>query len=240
MSIIRENLNEVKESIANIASASGRDPNEVELIAISKTHPPEVIQQAIDAEQLVFGENKVQEARAKIPLLPSKVRWHLVGHLQKNKIRHALPLFELIHGVDSLELAKDMNRVADELGLFPRILLEVNVAGESTKFGFKPDVLRRELEELLSLNRVQIEGLMTIAPMVEKPEEARPYFAQLRTLRDELQKSAGVPLPQLSMGMSGDYTAAIPEGATMVRIGTAIFGPRSAKKLRLAENFGND
>lgn len=240
MSPISNRLEFIKSAIADSAIAAGRDPGSIELVAISKTHPPESIREAIDAGQVVFGENRVQEARSKIPLLPSNVRWHLVGHLQKNKIRQALPLFELIHGVDSLELARDINRIAAELGLFPRILLEINVAGESTKFGFKRPDLHRDMQELLALDRVQIEGLMTIAPIVEEAEDARKYFADMRILRDDLQQVFGIPLPQLSMGMSGDFTAAIKEGATMVRVGTAIFGPRSSKNLLAGGAFSSD
>ena len=231
------NLASIKASIAETAVSAGRAPADVELVAVSKTHPPESIQPAIDAGQLIFGESRVQEARAKIPLLPSKARWHLIGHLQKNKIRHALPLFELIHGVDSLELARDIDRIAAETCLLPRILLEVNVSGEASKFGYKQETLRRELDQLLELKRLQIEGLMTIAPIVEKPDDARKFFADLRTFRDELETASGVRLPQLSMGMSGDYPAAIREGATMVRIGTAIFGARSGRNLKTSESL---
>ena len=230
----------VKSSIAEAAVAAGRQPDDVKLVAVTKTHPPEAIREAIDEGQLLFGENRVQEAKAKIPLLPSKAQWHLIGHLQKNKIRAALPLFELIHGVDSLQLARDMDRVAAELGLFPRILLEVNVAGESTKFGFKPADVHREMEGLLALERVRVEGLMTIPPPVEKADDARKYFAALCELRDELQAASGIRLPELSMGMSGDYTAAIREGATMVRVGTAIFGPRSSRNLRASDALSGD
>jgi pyridoxal phosphate enzyme (YggS family) len=235
MSDIAQRLASVKTTIAGVATAAGRKPEEVQLIAVTKTHPPESIHEAMHEGQLVFGENRVQEARVKIPLLPSKARWHLIGHLQKNKIRAALPLFEWFHGVDSSGLARDMDRIAGELGLFPKILLEINVAGESTKFGFKPAEIRRDLEGLLVLERLQIGGLMTIAPIVEEAGEARKYFAELRALRDDLQAAAGIPLPELSMGMSGDYAAAIQEGATMVRIGTAIFGPRSGKNLRASD-----
>jgi hypothetical protein len=240
MSDIAQKLASVKNIIADTASAAGRKPEEVQLIAVTKTHPPEAIQQAIDEGQLLFGENRLQEARAKIPLLSSKARWHLIGHLQKNKIRAALPLFELIHGIDSLDLARDIDRIAGELGLFPKILLEINMAGESTKFGFKSSDLHRDMPALLALGRVQIGGLMTIAPIVEEADEARKYFAALRTLRDELQSTFGIRLPELSMGMSGDYTAAIQEGATMVRIGTAIFGARSSKNLRATDVFAGD
>jgi pyridoxal phosphate enzyme (YggS family) len=229
MSAIVDRLVAVREKIAQAASAAGRDPAAVELVAVSKTHPAESVREAGEAGQIVFGENRVQELLAKAPLLPSHLRWHLIGHLQKNKIRKALPVVDLIHGVNSLDLAQDIDRVAAELGLFPRVLLEVNVSGEGTKFGFKPDLLRSELDTLLTLPRVQIEGLMTIAPYVEDPEDVRPVFASLRDLRDELARRSGTPLTTLSMGMSGDYEIAIAEGATLVRVGTAIFGDRPQK-----------
>src|SRR4249919_109722 len=162
---VGENLERVRSQIADAAKKSGRSLDAIELIAISKTHEAEKIRAALDAGQEVFGESRVQEARAKIPLLPSNIRWHFVGRLQKNKIRHALPLFELFHSVDSLELARDMNRIADEEGLHPRVLLEVNLAGEGSKIGFAPDSLRAEMEMLLELPRLTIEGLMTIPPL---------------------------------------------------------------------------
>ena len=180
--------------------------------------------------RLLFGESRVQEARAKIPLLPSRLRWHFIGHLQKNKIRHALPLFEMFHGVDSLALAQDMQRIADEDGMQPRVLLEVNVAGEASKHGFTPEAVRRDLEAVLSLGRLTVEGLMTIPPFAPEAEASRRYFVALRELRDQLEAEFGVRLPQLSMGMSGDYAVAIEEGATLVRVGTAIFGERSRRK----------
>lgn len=202
---------------------------EINLVAVSKTHPPEAVIEALDAGQIVFGESRVQEARAKVPLVPARARWHFVGHLQKNKIRHALPLFELLHGVDSLELARDIDRIAGEAGAFPSVLLEVNVAGEGTKFGFTADILRAQMEELLSLDRLNIDGLMCIPPPQPRAEMARGFFATLRELRDRVQAEFRVPLPQLSMGMSGDFAVAIEEGATLVRVGTAIFGERSGK-----------
>ena len=229
MSTLAERLAIVQCAIAEAAARAGRHAAEIELVAVSKTHPPEAVQEAIDAGQLLFGENRVQEARAKIPLLPGRARWHHIGHLQKNKIRHALPLFELFHGIDSLELARDFERIAAEAGVFPRVLLEVNVAGEGSKFGFSPAALREQMEPLLALDRVQIEGLMCIPPPVPKPEDARRYFVALRELRDRLQTECRVPLPRLSMGMSGDYTVAVEEGATLVRVGTAIFGDRAGK-----------
>ncbi len=179
-----------------------------------------------DAGQPIFGESRVQEARAKIPLLPSAARWHFVGHLQKNKIRHALPLFELFHSVDSLALAQDLERIAEEEGLRPRVLLEVNVAGEASKIGFGPAALREQLEELLLLVKLNIEGLMIIPPLAPDPEQSRQYFVMLRELRDEVEREFDLKLPELSMGMSNDYGVAIEEGATFVRVGTAIFGAR--------------
>jgi len=221
-------LEAVRSRIAAAAQRAGRDPQSVQLIAISKTHPFEAIRQVFDLGQLVFGESRVQEALAKIPLLPSAIRWHFIGHLQTNKIRKALPHFDLLHGVDNPDVARQMDRIAAELGLFPRVLLEVNVSGEQTKFGFDPETLRAQWDELLALPRVQVCGLMTMAPYDEDPEKSRPYFAKLRGLREELETRAGVPLPDLSMGMSGDFEAAIAEGATMVRVGSAIFGDRPA------------
>jgi len=230
---IEANLNRVRDEIAQAAKVSGRNVTDVELVAVTKTHPAEVVREAIGAGQVVFGESKVQEARAKIPLLPSHLRWHFIGHLQKNKIRHALPLFEMIHSVDSLDLAQAIDRIAQEDGLHPRILLEVNVAGEGSKFGFKATTLRAELESLLMLPRLSIEGLMCIPPLAEEAEASRKYFVELRELRDAIEKEFQVKLPQLSMGMTNDYSVAVEEGATLVRVGTAIFGERKRRNTDL-------
>ncbi|MEI6562262.1 MAG: YggS family pyridoxal phosphate-dependent enzyme [Verrucomicrobiota bacterium] len=229
------NLKSIQEQIAGAAARSGRRAEEITLVAVSKTHSPEAILEAVDAGQLVLGENRVQEARAKMPLLPGRLRWHLLGHLQSNKIRQALPVFERIHAVDSLALARDINRIAGELGLFPKVLLEVNVAGESSKFGFAPDALRAAMEDLLALDRVAIDGLMTIPPFAPEAESSRKYFAALRELRDALSSEFRVPLPELSMGMSGDFAVAVEEGATFVRIGTALFGERQGKAWKPVE-----
>lgn len=229
MDTISARLDHILGRIRAAAEKAGRAPGEVGLVAVSKTHPAESVREALEAGQAVFGENRVQELLAKAPLLPAAARWHLIGHLQKNKIRKVLPVAELIHGVDTAELAEDIDRIAAELGLFPRVLLEVNVSGEDTKFGFKPDMLRAQIDSLLALPRVQVEGLMTIAPYVENPEDARPCFVKLRELRDELAEKTFTPLPILSMGMSGDFELAIEEGATLVRIGAAIFGARTKK-----------
>lgn len=237
MNEIAENLERVRTQIADAAKKSGGSLDEIELVAISKTHEAEKVRAAFEAGQQLFGESRVQEARAKIPLLPSALRWHFVGRLQKNKIRHALPLFEFFHSVDSIALARDMNRIAEEEGLHPRVLLEVNVAGEGSKIGFSPDALRSEMEMLLGLPRLTIEGLMTIPPFAAEAEESRPYFVALRELRDQLAAQFQIALPQLSMGMSGDFTVAIEEGATLVRVGTAIFGKRTPARLRAATGF---
>jgi pyridoxal phosphate enzyme (YggS family) len=230
MGDIQKHLERVRAQIAEAAEKSGRQPADVELAAITKTHDAERVREAYEAGQSLFGESRVQEARAKIPELPSNLRWHFVGHLQKNKIRNALPLFELIHSVDSLALAQDMNRIAEEEGLHPRVLLELNVAGEGSKFGFKPETLRAEMETLLALNRLSIEGLMTIPPLADEAEASRKYFVGLRELRDSLEKEFSVRLPRLSMGMTNDFVIAVEEGATLVRVGTAIFGERRRPK----------
>jgi len=227
---IGDNLEFVRQQITTAAERSGRKPEAIELVAVSKTHDAEKVQAAFDAGQALFGESRVQEARAKIPLLSSRLRWHFIGHLQKNKIRHALPLFELFHGIDSLALAQDMQRIADDEGMRPRILLEVNLAGEASKHGFAPENLRQVFEELLSLSRLSIDGLMAIPPFAPEPESSRPYFVSLRKLRDELESEFNLQLPQLSMGMSSDFAIAIEEGATLVRVGTAIFGERRRLK----------
>ncbi len=230
MGEIAENLERVREEIAEAAAKAGRAANAVELVAITKTHPAERIREAVAAGQQLFGESRIQEARAKIPELPSVLRWHFVGHLQKNKIRHALPLFELFHSVDSLALAEEMNRIANEEGMHPRVLLEVNVAGEGSKFGFKPETVRAEMESLLALPRLSIEGLMIIPPLAEEAEASRTFFVQLRELRDALEKEFDLKLPQLSMGMTNDFPIAVEAGATLVRVGTAIFGERTRPK----------
>src|ERR1700722_13305563 len=199
MASTAESLERVREQIARAAAKAGRGCDDVELIAISKTHEAAKVREAVEAGQNLFGESRIQEARAKIPELPSSLRWHFVGHLQKNKIRHALPLFELIHSVDSLGLAEDINRIAQEEGAHPRVLLEVNVAGEGSKFGFSPETLRKELENLLALPRLSILGLMTIPPIAEEAESSRKYFVQLREFRDAVQSEFHVDFAQLSM-----------------------------------------
>ena len=226
---VAENLERVRERIMQAAVKVGRSTSDIKLVAITKTHPAEKVREALSTGHTLFGESRVQEARAKIPELPSNLRWHFVGHLQKNKIRHALPLFELFHGVDSLTLAQEMNRIAADEGAHPSVLLEVNVAEEGSKFGFKDETLRAEMESLLALPRLSIEGLMCIPPLADEPEASRTFFVRLRELRDSLEKEFDLRLPCLSMGMTQDFWIAVEEGATLVRVGTAIFGERSKR-----------
>jgi len=226
MSQISDNLINIHSRMQDATHRVGRQVSDVRLVAVSKTYPPAVIQEAWNAGQHVFGENRVQDALPKIAELPAEAEWHFIGHLQSNKIRKALPAFTLIHGVDNLELAQQINRIAGEMGLTANILLEINVSGEASKFGFSPTDLRQNLEDLLCLPNIRINGLMTMAPYSEDPETARPVFSKLRILRDELAAKTGQSLRELSMGMSGDFEVGIEEGATIVRIGSSIFGHR--------------
>lgn len=229
MNFFSDNLRQIQDRIRSAAESCGRDPGDIRLVAVSKTHPVAAVQEVAKAGQMVFGESRIQEAQEKIPLLPSSLEWHFIGHLQSNKIRRALPLFQLFHGVDHPKLALQMDRIAGELGCCCRILLEVNVSGEASKFGFQPDHLREEITGLLALQHVRVLGLMTMAPYSEDPHAARPYFSALRRLCEELREQTGAALPELSMGMSGDFESAIAEGSTIVRIGSSIFGEHPAK-----------
>ncbi len=233
MAEISENLAAVRDEVGAACRVAGRSSDDVELVAVSKRMPLEALRVAFEAGQRVFGESRVQEVLAKQPEMPGGqggARWHFIGHLQKNKIRRVLAGIDLFHGLDSLELAESMDRIADDEGLFPRVLIEVNVAGEASKHGFSPDGLLRDLDALLGLKRLQVEGLMTLAPYAEEAEASRPFFQRLRDLRDAVATRAGLPFSTLSMGMSGDYVVAIQEGATIVRVGTAIFGEREVEE----------
>ncbi len=223
---LAENLASIHQRIQAACERVGRDPSTVALLAVSKGMPPEVIREAADAGLALFGENKVQEAKAKIPLCPGRLRWHMIGHLQSNKCRDAVHFFELIHSVDSLTLAGEINRWAEKQAKTMPVLLEVNLAGESTKFGFKPDQAEADLAAFNALRHLEIHGLMTIAPWTADPERVRPIFRRLRELKTRCEVQLGAPLPQLSMGMSGDFEVAIEEGATMIRIWTSLFGRR--------------
>jgi len=223
---LSERLHDVRQRMAAAALRSGRKAGDVELLAVSKTFPPELIAAAAQAGQRLFGESRAQECLGKIPALSPQLRWHFIGHLQSNKVRKVLPLCEAFHSVDSTALALDFERIAQEEGCRPQIFLQVNVAGDGRKFGFTPESVRREIEPLLELKRVEVVGLMTIPPLVDVAEQSRVHFAALRKLRDQLANDTGTPLTGLSMGMSGDYETAIEEGATIVRVGSVIFGGR--------------
>jgi pyridoxal phosphate enzyme (YggS family) len=233
---LAENLEKIQQRIRAACERAGRDPGSITLLAVSKTHPPETIQAAADCGQVCFGENKVQEAKAKIPLCPGRLRWHFIGHLQSNKCRDAVELFEMIQSVDSLALGREINKRAEAASRTMAVLLEVNVAGEASKFGYAPDQLLAELKELNALPRLEIQGLMTVPPWTAEPEKARPHFRRLRELKEQAEMALGAPLPHLSMGMSDDFEMAIEEGATIVRIGTALFGPRVKAAPRPAED----
>ncbi len=226
MTDIAHHLAAVREQIASAAAHAGRDPATVRLVAVSKTHPAEAVAAAAATGQRIFGESRVQEARDKIPACPPGLDWHFIGHLQKNKVRQALPLFTFFHSIDSAPLAQAIDRIAGETGKPVEGLLEVNISGEETKHGFNPEQLRSEFAALARLPHLHIRGLMTMAPYSDNPEDARPVFRALRELRDELRAGHNDPLPELSMGMSGDFVPAIEEGATLVRIGSSIFGAR--------------
>ncbi len=227
MDDIAANLVGVRGRIAAACGRAQRDPASVELIAVSKTFPAAAVREAVAAGQAVFGESKLQEAESKIAALAGSLQWHFIGRIQRNKVRRIMARFDFIHALDSLALALDMDEIARELGVFPKVLVQVNVSGEASKGGFEPAVLRTELTTLLALKRVEIMGLMCIPPPGPLPESARPWFVALRALRDDLEQASGVALPWLSMGMSGDFEVAIEEGATHVRVGSSIFGNRS-------------
>jgi pyridoxal phosphate enzyme (YggS family) len=228
-------LERIRELIAAAARKSGRDPGEIELIAVTKTHLADTVRAALRAGLTEFGENKVQEARGKIEEL-GRGRWHLIGHLQTNKAKEAVRLFDAIDSLDRLELGEELDRRAEAFGKTQEVLLQVNIAGESTKFGCAPEAARGLAEAINALPRLSLRGLMTIAPYASEPEKSRPHFAALRKLRDTIQRETGLQLPVLSMGMSGDFAVAIEEGATSVRIGTALFGERLKLKQRRPED----
>ncbi len=232
---IASNFETIRQRIAAACARAGRNPADVSLLAVSKGHGPEAVQAAMDAGQTLFGENKVQEAKAKIPLCPGRARWHMIGHLQSNKARDAAQLFDMIEGVDSLSLAREISKHAATAAKTMPILLEVNLAGEASKFGYKPEALLAELLAINELPKIEVHGLMTVPPYSPTPERSRQYFKDLRALKEKCEQLLGAPLPQLSMGMSGDFEVAIEEGATIVRIGTALFGPRTYATKKSAE-----
>jgi pyridoxal phosphate enzyme (YggS family) len=235
--LLLDNASNIMKRISHAAMRAGRNPEEVKLIAVTKTVGIENIKEAIDAGLRTFGENRVQEAKTKIEELSRlsavgyslpTISWHLVGHLQKNKAKYAVQLFELIHSVDSIGLAEEINKQAEKIGKIQRILIQVKLSEENTKHGIKEEDLILLLETIKKLNNLKLEGLMTIPPYFKDPEKTRPYFKKLREIRDKINESLILdsPVHELSMGMSNDFEVAIEEGATMVRIGTAIFGER--------------
>ncbi|MBE5849597.1 MAG: YggS family pyridoxal phosphate-dependent enzyme [Lachnospiraceae bacterium] len=226
--MVEKNISEVKKRISEAAKAAGRNENEVTLIAVSKTKPVEMIKEAYDTGIRDFGENKVQEIMEKYPLLPSDIRWHLIGHLQTNKVKYIIDKVCMIHSVDSLKLAEEISRQAVKHNVTVDILIEVNVAAEESKFGVRPEDAIDLCRDISTLPGIRIRGLMTVAPFTSDPEENRPVFCALRQLFVDIdgKNIDNVCMDCLSMGMSGDYTVAIEEGATFVRVGTSIFGQR--------------
>ncbi len=224
---LEENYSRLCGEIRQAAEKAGRKPDTVRLLAVSKKVPAERLRILWGMGHRLFGENRVQEARAKIPEMPSGGEWHFIGGLQTNKAKDAVEWFDVIESVDRLDLAQELQKRAEAAGKNLRVLIEVNVGGEAAKHGTKPEEAGPLLQALNGLSRLEVRGLMAIPPFREKPEEARPYFRKLREIRDQLEQSSGAGLPELSMGMSHDFAVAIAEGSTLVRIGTALFGPRS-------------
>jgi pyridoxal phosphate enzyme (YggS family) len=223
-----ENLKTVMDRIASAAKRAGRTPSSVGLVVVTKTVDVEKIREATAAGASILGENRVQEAKEKIERLGQIAHWHLIGHLQTNKAKYAVKLFGLIHSVDNLELAKELDKQAAKINKVQDVLIEVNIAGEAAKAGVAMEGAASLIREAAKLKNISIKGLMTMPPYSENPEDSRPYFRELRKLAAGIRKEdiPGVSLQELSMGMSGDFEVAVEEGATMVRVGTAIFGER--------------
>ena len=225
MSEIKENLLRVIDRIEEAAIRVGRDPKEIRLVAVCKTVEPARIKEAIQAGVSILGENYVQEAKKKIEDIGRPVAWHFIGHLQSNKAKHAVQLFDMIHSLDSTALAEELNRRAEQANRMFKVMIEINLSGEATKFGTDEGKILNLARRILQLNYLSLEGLMTMPPYFDSPEMGRPYYIRLRELREKMVRE-GIPMKELSMGMSNDFEIAIEEGATYVRVGTAIFGPR--------------
>lgn len=226
--MIRQNLYEVRTNIENVCKKAKRDTDEVTLIAVSKTKPVEMLQEAYAEGCRDFGENKVQELVDKYEVMPKDIKWHMIGHLQRNKVKYIVDKVYMIHSVDSLRLAEEISKEACKKNVTVSVLIEVNVAGEETKFGVMPSELEELARQIAVLPGIAVKGLMTIAPFVDDPEDNRRYFASLKQLSVDITKKNidNITMNVLSMGMTGDYTVAIEEGASFVRIGTGIFGER--------------
>jgi PLP dependent protein len=225
MSQVKENLLKVLERIEKAARRAGRDPGEIKLVAVSKTVEPARVREAMDAGALILGESYIQEARKKIEELGRPVSWHFIGHLQSNKAKYAVALFDMIHSLDSLPLAEELNRRASEADRIMKVLIEVKLSEEATKFGAEEQRSLDIARGVLQLDHLSLEGLMTMPPYFDEPEMSRPYFIRLRGLKERMS-AEGIPVRSLSMGMSNDFEIAIEEGANYVRVGTAIFGAR--------------
>jgi pyridoxal phosphate enzyme (YggS family) len=226
---LKQRLEHIKKRIRQVAESCNRDPGSIRLVVVSKTFPPETVKEAIEAGAAILGENYVQEAREKFEaLVQYPVSWHFIGHLQSNKAKYAVRLFDLIHSVDSLKLARALDKEAQKAEKIQPILVQVNISGEDTKSGIAAENTLSLISEISQMENVSIKGLMTMPPYFYQPEKVRPYFAALRKLRDQIKNQSlrNVSLEELSMGMTGDFEVAIEEGATLVRIGTAIFGER--------------
>ncbi len=230
--MVRENLFAVEQNIIKVCKQSNRDPKEVTLIAVSKTKPREMIEEAILCGKKEFGENKAQEMKEKCDALPKELKWHFIGHLQTNKVKYVVGRAFLIHSVDSYHLAEAIEAESAKKDVISHILIEVNVAQEETKFGLKPEETLALIEKIAKLKHIRIEGLMTIAPFVENPEENRSVFRKLKELSVDIagKNIDNVSMSVLSMGMTNDYEVAVEEGATHVRVGTGIFGERDYSK----------
>ncbi len=225
---IAENIAQVQQRIATACKRTERSPEEVQLVAIGKKFTADVIREASDAGLTLFGENRVQEAKAKIPDCPGHLRWHFIGNLQTNKCRDAVALFDMLHAIDSLHLAEELNKRCEQAAKVMPVLLEVNVSGEGSKHGFTSETAVNAMEAFFDFPQLELHGLMTMAPYSRQPESSRPYFQKLCEVKAACEDKLGAPLPELSMGMSGDYEIAIEEGATLIRLGTTLFGPRAA------------
>ena len=225
MAGIKENLLRVMERIERAARKVGRDPEEIKLVAVSKTVETARIKEAIEAGVAILGENYVQEAQKKIEEIGRPVSWHFIGHLQSNKAKYAIRLFDMIHSLDSISLAEELNRKAEQADLVIKVMIEVNLSKEATKFGTDEEMVLNLAKRIQNLSHLSLEGLMTMPPYFDSPEMSRPYYIVLRELKERMVKE-GIPMKELSMGMSNDFEIAIEEGATYVRVGTAIFGQR--------------
>ena len=227
MSQIKENLLRVIERIDNTAQRAGRNSSEIKLVAVSKTVESARIREAIEAGVSILGENYIQEAQKKIEEIGRPVAWHFIGHLQSNKAKYAVRLFDMIHSLDSLSLAEELNQRAKQAGRITKVMIELNLSRETTKFGADKERLYNLVKRIRDLSNLSLEGLMTMPPYFDSPEMSRPYYIELRGLKEEMVRE-GIPIKELSMGMSNDFEIAVEEGATYVRVGTAIFGPRKS------------